>query len=122
MQDNIPAQRLSGSESLEEFQKQIHKCAVEHGWWDKNRHMSEMLINVAGEVLELWEAYRKGEIHMVCDKDTASPLTALQEELADIVIRVLDIAGHFGLDMAECIAIKHNYNMTRSYRHGNKLG
>jgi NTP pyrophosphatase (non-canonical NTP hydrolase) len=42
-------------------------------------------------------------------------------ELADVVIRVLDVAGRYGMDMEKAIKIKMAYNETRPYRHGGKL-
>lgn len=41
-------------------------------------------------------------------------------ELADCVIRILDYCGAFGIDLGATIAAKHEYNITRPHRHGNK--
>ena len=41
-------------------------------------------------------------------------------ELADIVIRVFDLAGGLGIDIAEAIRIKMAYNESRPFRHGGK--
>jgi NTP pyrophosphatase (non-canonical NTP hydrolase) len=45
----------------------------------------------------------------------------MEEEMADIIIRVLDTAGFFGLDIGEAIRKKLEYNRTRPQRHGGKL-
>lgn len=42
-------------------------------------------------------------------------------ELADVVIRAADLAFLTKLPLAELIAIKHEYNRSRSYKHGRKL-
>lgn len=42
-------------------------------------------------------------------------------EIADVAIRLLDFCAHMGIDLEAEIERKHNYNLTRSYRHGNKL-
>ena len=41
-------------------------------------------------------------------------------ELADAVIRIADLFGFLGVDMAGIIRLKMQYNATRPYRHGNK--
>jgi len=41
-------------------------------------------------------------------------------ELADCVIRIFDYFGKQGWDMEEVIRLKHEYNLTRPYRHGGK--
>jgi hypothetical protein len=39
-------------------------------------------------------------------------------ELADAVIRCMDLCGALGLDLEEAIRAKHEYNLSRPYRHG----
>lgn len=41
-------------------------------------------------------------------------------ELADAVIRIGDLCGAFGLDLAAAIELKHAYNTQRAFRHGGK--
>lgn len=41
-------------------------------------------------------------------------------ELADVVIRALDLADAWGIDLNLAIAEKLDYNQTRGYRHGGK--
>jgi len=45
----------------------------------------------------------------------------IPSELADVVIRVLDICGWYGIDLEEAIKEKMEYNASRSYKHGNKV-
>lgn len=89
-------------------QKEIHENAVNHGWWDTNVRIPELLCLVHAEVSEALEAYRKyDDEHM-------------KEELADVVIRVMDMCEAFGIDLEEEIRKKHEINKGRPYRHGNK--
>lgn len=41
-------------------------------------------------------------------------------ELADCIIRILDMAGYFNISMEDLILEKMKYNETRSHRHGGK--
>ncbi len=43
------------------------------------------------------------------------------EELADIVIRVFDLAEAFKLDILHAIYVKHLVNEKRPYKHGKKF-
>lgn len=82
--------------------------------------------NLTGEISELWEAYRKGELDKPCDKAAKMKslglpgLTCAEEEIADILIRTLDTAEFWGLDISRAMKAKHLYNASRSFRHGNK--
>lgn len=44
----------------------------------------------------------------------------LMVELGDAVIRIADLVGKLGLDLADAVRRKHEYNKTRPYRHGNR--
>ncbi len=90
----------------------IHKLAVEKGWWDTKREVPELLCLVHSEVSEALEAYRNNV--------PSSSRNCLAEELADIVIRVFDMATFFKIDIIGAIARKHQYNKTRAYKHGGK--
>jgi len=92
--------------------KSIHENAVEHGWYDTERTIPELLCLIHSEVSEALEAYRK-EI----PENTKG---CIAEELADIVIRVFDMVEYLNIDIAKEVENKHNYNKTRPYRHGNK--
>lgn len=41
-------------------------------------------------------------------------------ELADIIIRVLDMCGHYGIDIEAAMLAKAKYNESREHRHGGK--
>lgn len=44
----------------------------------------------------------------------------LDSEFADIVIRVMDLCSHLGIDLGKAILEKHQYNVTRPFKHGGK--
>jgi hypothetical protein len=39
-------------------------------------------------------------------------------EMADCIIRILDWAGREGIDIERIVALKHEYNRSRPYKHG----
>lgn len=54
------------------------------------------------------------------DDPTWKPV-GIPSELADIVIRVFDAAGRYGIDLEKAINEKMAYNATRPQRHGGKV-
>ncbi len=125
--------------SISALQKEVHALAREKGWYDSNegRNPLEMLALIMSEVGEAVEEVRKGNepvyghAHNQIDgnykiSSTDSRFTKYTKpegefvELADAIIRILDYAEFRGVNMQEVIKMKHEYNKTRSYRHGNK--
>lgn len=105
--------------SIRSWTNEIHKNAVDHGWWEsEERNTGEIISNIHAEVSEAWEAYREGKIDTTVE-DNGKP-EGLWVELADTVIRILDLCGRFEIDLEHIIAMKHEYNKGRPYRHGNK--
>lgn len=93
---------------MEYLAYEIHKNAVKHGWWDKERPIPELLCLIHSEVSEALEAYRNNNSE------------EMAEELADIIIRVLDMAEGLKINITNEIIRKHEINKSREYRHGNK--
>ena len=195
--------------NLTEFSKEVHKNAIEHGWWEKELPFASIISLCHSELSEALEEYRdnKPNVYVVrevkvyrrygycieeeIDNKEITDITDWKEnekpegiavELADCIIRILDYCGrhnviveegfvpypckyleldekdsefenflcicHFWLsksfdndsvaallkvidliliwaknndiDMYETIRIKHEYNKTRSYKHGGK--
>lgn len=47
-------------------------------------------------------------------------MEGIPSELADVVIRVFDMAEHYGIDIEAALKEKHEFNKTRPYKHGGK--
>lgn len=111
-----------GVQTIREWQKVIHEYAQEKGWWDRPRGIGDIFILFAGEVHEAYEEYRNGhEVTEVYFKPEAPDKPeGVPVELADVIIRIMDFAQWAGIDLQDIMETKHNYNLTRSYRHGGK--
>lgn|SRR6266498_4798570 len=105
---------------MSEMQELIFKTAVEKGWWEGEPNIPEKLMLIVSEASEALEDYRNGKDLTETTYTNGKP-EGFPTELSDIVIRVLDLAGYLGIDMASAIAEKHNFNITRSYKHGGKI-
>lgn len=107
-----------------EMQSDVFTLAHNNGFWDNTDPASPEAQTVKAalimtEAAEFIESARAGTIWDKTDKDI--PLTNGAEELADIVIRVMDLAKAMKIDLADAIVQKHQYNKTRPYKHGKAL-
>jgi hypothetical protein len=71
---------------------------------------------IHSEISEALEAFRNG--NPADDKIPA--FDGMSAELADAVIRIMDLGAFLDLDVAGAVLAKMKYNRTRPYRHGGK--
>ncbi len=109
--------------TLREIQRAAHNLAKEKGWYEGgDRNIPESLALIHSEVSEALEDFRRHRMQPDEKLDSIGirkPI-GFPSELADIVIRVADLAEYLQIDLGEAVAKKHAYNMTRPYRHGGK--
>ena len=112
--------------ALNTLQNEIHQANVQAGWWtDLSTNMdlaeevrqgtrlgkalvAEKLCLIHSEISEAMEGPRK---NLKDDKLPHRPM--LEVEMADAVIRIMDLAGAMKLDIGGAIQEKLSYNATR---------
>lgn len=118
---------------LKQISKEIYENAKAKGFWDKERNLGEMLMLIVSELSEAMEADRNGkfydkEVDFVRHNQGEFFKTAFErhckstfeDELADVVIRILDLAHSRNIDLEWHIMQKMRYNSMREHMHGKK--
>ena len=93
---------------INEISAIIHDANRSVGWWDYPRNVGEMLMLCVSELAEGMEGHRKS---LMDDHLQHRPM--LEVELADCMIRIMDMASGLGLDLGGAIVEKFAYNQTR---------
>lgn len=107
------------SQTLDNMANELHEIAVEKGFWPENVDdifITKQLMMVVSEAVEVMEAIRKSR----------GP-ESVADEMADIIIRTLDLyAGlreheYVNIDLQTAYNNKVGFNKTRPERHGVKF-
>ena len=95
-----------------EAQYICHMLARNAGWWNgtiTNETYATKLALIHSEVSEALEGLRKDKMD-----DHLPHRKAVEVELADAVIRIMDMAGALGLDLSGAMVEKLAYNQQRA--------
>ena len=130
------------SAPLADLAGRIAKINRDNGWFDSERSFGDDIALLHSEVSEAYEEYRAGRdpsrtyysygdwgldnsptIQLFDDSDSIlnGKPEGVPSELADVLIRVLDTAYRYGIDLDDVIEEKLAFNATRGYRHGGKV-
>ena len=96
--------------------KEVNNIAIEKGWWKGERNEGELIALMHSELSEALEAIRNGNP----PDDKIPEFTGVEAELADVIIRIMDMAAAKGYRVGEAVIAKINYNKNRAYKHGGK--
>lgn len=100
--------------AIEGLQRDIHNLAVSKDWWHEDRNDGEQMALMHSEISECLEALRKGNPQSI----KIPGFTQAEEELADVVIRIMDHCESRGWNLAKAIVEKHKFNHNRPPKHG----
>ena len=123
--------------SINELVQEAHQNAVNKGWWEEDRSFGELIALMHSELSEALEDYRDGKqpwcmSYEWTDQDGMKwtkrymvdeewKPCGIPSELADVVIRIFDTCGRYGIDLERAITEKMAYNATRPHKHGGKV-
>lgn len=106
---------------IDELVRESYENAVAKGWHEEKREFGTLIALCHTELSEALEEYRTGhEVTEIYLSKGGKP-EGIPAELADVVIRIADMRGLYGIDLLEAIKVKMQYNKSRSYRHGGKV-
>lgn len=114
-----PFELVRIAQSIGDLQYIIHQGNVEAQWWtdiatgEAKQENVDLILGkmmlIDTEVAEAAEGYRKGLMD-----DHLPSRKMVEVELADAVIRILDLAGFLKLDLAGAVIEKLMYNANRA--------
>lgn len=122
---------------IKAISQEIHENNKTKGFYDEPKNIGEMLMLIVTEVSEAMEADRKDkyfndggrlDVYKIDNFTEKGAMEVFEEnvkntfedELADIVIRVMDLAYFKGINLEWHILQKIRYNKTRPHKHGGK--
>lgn len=133
-------------ETFQTLQKNVHQTSIDHGFWDGSTNpdnvsipcklmltVSELSEALEDHRSELPEGFTISQIQYW--SDDGSVYTQQQRrheddmrpefkpcgfaiEMADAVIRIMDICERLDIDLADAIMVKADYNRYRPFKHG----
>lgn len=116
--------------TLNELGNRAFENAKAKGFHDNPQNVATRLMLIVSELSEAMEADRKDKhapptseldyksfdaaMFQMAVKDT------FEDELADALIRLVELAASQGIDLDTHVAMKMQYNTTREYKHGKR--
>ena len=95
--------------------EEIFEHMEKQGFHEGTFNFGEAIALIHSELSEALEADRKDLV-----SDHCPSLSGVEEELADVFIRLLHLCARLDIDLGAATSVKMAYNRTREYKHGKK--
>lgn len=107
-------EQLEKRTSLNDLRDAIYEDAVAHGLWDDDEDYkpTDCVYFIKDELCELDCAA------MDWEDDVCNDNSAFCDELSDVIIMCLSVAGKLGIDIDTAVRRKMETNMARPWKHG----
>lgn len=118
-----------GPYGLNDYVEEVSAWCESKGWHDDMRSdhpnsPGDLLMLCVTELAEAMEEVRDhhglNEVYHDLDKDGRPKPEGVPIELADVLIRVFDMAGRWDIDLEGAVRVKMAYNATRPHKHGGR--
>lgn len=137
--DDLDDQEQMFIDMFEVIQARVHQQAIDNGWWEDYHDIRAAINNWGVEVCahndqvfqKAWQLSKIALMHSELSEcvegirekiptpdQHCSEFTQQEIEIADVIIRAMDLAQGFDWHIAEAIIAKMRYNATRPYKHG----
>jgi NTP pyrophosphatase (non-canonical NTP hydrolase) len=105
---------------FDRIQALAHQNSINKGFWEEAETIETNGNKIALMHAELSEALEALRADNPPD-DKIPEFTGAEAELADCVIRIMDLAGRRGWRIGDAIIAKMAFNATRPHKHGKKF-
>lgn len=110
---------------LNAYRDECFQTTEEKGFHAKPNQPGELIALAHSELSEALEEVRDGhglnEVYYKIDKNGLNKPEGVPVELADVIIRIFDMCGLWGIDIEKVVREKMDYNKTRPYQHGGRI-